>query len=106
MSIWAIILIALFWVCTKTPLLASLFTLFVLGMVPGTHLAIPAWLMLIVYPAGFFAAVYWLSARSLYIGTPTPKPAVKAARAATTRKKKSRNQKQTAAAKRRARATA
>ena len=74
---------AWFWVCgvavglvilTKTPLVFTVFAFLVLGMIPGTMLTIPAWVLLTVYPLVFIGTVYWLSTQPLLIGAPAPAP--------------------------------
>lgn len=51
----------------KTPLVFTLFAFFILGMIPGTDLFIPPWVLLITYPVLFVAIVY-------RIGTQPPVP--------------------------------
>lgn len=55
-------------VLTKTPLLYVLFSLFILGMIPGTHVIIPPAVLLVVYPLLFIAILSWLTTDPLHIG--------------------------------------
>lgn len=72
---------AWFWVCgvtvgflilTKTPLIFTVFAFLVLGMIPGTTLTIPAWVLLATYPVAFAGVIYWLSTQPLLIGSSGP----------------------------------
>lgn len=58
----------IFLVCTQTPLLSVVFAFFILGMIPGTSLIIPSWMILISYPLIALSVLYWLSTQSLFIG--------------------------------------
>lgn len=82
---------------------STLFTIFVIGIVPGTTVAIPAWFMLTIYPMLFVAIAYWLGRQTFSLSAQkkdvSKRPPVKAAR-------RSQSVKQKAAAKRHARATA
>ena len=81
-------------VVTKTPFVFTLFALFVLGIIPGTSLVIPAWLLLIVNPI-LFAGIVWI-VRSHHLLTPidTPQPTAQAKR---TRRSTATSKKRTAA---------
>ncbi len=98
--------ILLFLVCTLTSLPASLLAFLVLGIVPGTDIVIPAWAILLVYPALIAVAVYWLHGEAFFIGEPTPTPKPVKATAAKSKKTRTSRAKKTTATKRRARATA
>ena len=49
--------------------LDSLFALVFLGMIPGTDMSISPTVMMLLYPAAIFAAIYWLARQPLYIGS-------------------------------------
>jgi len=83
---YGLLAILVIMVLTQTPLLATLLSLLVMGMVPGTDLAIPFWVMLILYPLLFVAVLYWVSGQKFFIGEP-PRPTTPAPKAKTTRKK-------------------
>ena len=105
--LWAGFGILLFLLCTKTPLLSSIISLLLLGMIPGTNLVIPAWAILIVYPSLFVLVLFWLRRQSLFIGE-EKKPAKQAVQPLITKRKKTKtaaHAKKTHATKRRARAT-
>lgn len=68
---WAGFVIILFIVLTKTPLISSLLSLLVLGIVPGTDLVIPAWIILTLYPVLGVLGIHWLRTQSLFIGERT-----------------------------------
>ncbi|HRK40680.1 MAG TPA: hypothetical protein PLN95_01200 [Candidatus Saccharibacteria bacterium] len=55
-------------VLTQTPLVATLFSFFIMGMIPGTDLAVPFWVMLILYPLLFVTTLYWISNQRFFIG--------------------------------------
>lgn len=77
-----------FVVFTKTPLSASLLAFFILGIIPGTNIALPFWLLLCAYLLLGVFLMFWFSRQSLLIGEAAkPVAPVKAAR--TTRKKTS-----------------
>ena len=94
--------IVAFVVSPQTSLPASLLAFLVLGIIPGTNIALPAWAILLVYPALIGTVVYWLHNEAFFIGEPTPPP--KATKVTVAKSRKTRAKK-TAAAKRRARAT-
>ena len=52
-----------------TNALTMLFTLFVMGIVPGTSFTIPAWVILVGYPVIILIALGWLMSQPLFIGT-------------------------------------
>lgn len=66
--LWVGFVITLLIVCTQTPLIATLFALLVLGMIPGTDLVIPAWVILLLYPVLFVLGVHWIRSQPLLIG--------------------------------------
>lgn len=66
--VWTIVAVFVV-VCMTTDLLTAVFALLVMGIVPGTNWNIPAWLMLITYPLGFFLLLRWISRQPLFIGT-------------------------------------
>ena len=98
--------ILILFICTQTSLPTALLTFLVLGIIPGTTIAIPAWAILLVYPVLIVAATYWLRGRVFFIGelAPPVKPAIAVVKKA--KKTKNTRTKKTAAAKRRARAAA
>lgn len=81
-------------VLTQTPLVATLLSLLVMGMIPGTNLVIPFWVMLVLYPLLFVAVLYWVSGQRFFIGEtgqPTPpasKPKPARKKSATTSRSK------------------
>lgn len=101
------IVILLFLVLTLTPIPASLLAFLVLGIIPGTDITVPAWAILLVYPALICIVLYWIYGEAFFIGEPTPTP--KAVATNVTKSKKAKTtvrSKKTTPAKRRARATA
>jgi len=60
-----------------------------MGVVPGTTITIPAWVMLITYPLGFLALCYWLSHQSMLIGE--KKRPVKSVTKKSTKRSKAKN---------------
>ena len=99
------IVIFLFLLISLTPIPASLLAFLVLGIIPGTDIVVPAWAILLVYPALIGVALYWIYGETFFIGEPAPatKPAV-TAKVAKRKKTKSTRSKKTTATKRRARA--
>ena len=102
---WVFVVVGIFYVLAETPLVSNLFTLLILGMVPGTDLALPPIVMMIAYTLGFFGAVYWLAHQTLFVAEPVKptKPVKQAAKK--TAKKSTTSKKTTATKRRRARAT-
>jgi hypothetical protein len=47
----------------------SLFALIFLGMIPGTNLALPSWVMFFGSVIGIFIALRWIIHQPLYIGS-------------------------------------
>lgn len=93
-------------VLTKTPLVFSLFALLILGVVPGTSLVIPAWILLVIYPILFAATLFWLSARPIMITESHPAPVNVRKKTLSAKKKISKSTtRKTSPTKRRARAT-
>ncbi len=66
--VWTIIA-AFVVICMTTDLLTAIFALLVMGIVPGVNWNIPAWLMLITYPLGFFLLLRCISRQPLFIRT-------------------------------------
>jgi hypothetical protein len=96
-----------FLVITHTTIPASFLAFLVLGIIPGTDVIVPAWAILLVYPALIGVALYWVYGEAFFIGAPTPSPKPIAATKAKAKKTKAtRNSKKTTATKRRARAAA
>jgi uncharacterized membrane protein len=62
-------LIAVIVLVLQFDLLGVLFALVFLGMIPGTDLSIPPWVMMIGYPLAIVAAIFWLVHQPLYIGS-------------------------------------
>lgn len=65
---WAILVAAGLVITTQTSLMTDIFLLLVMGIVPGTNLHAPAFLMLIGYPLIAIAAIYWLVKQPMFIG--------------------------------------
>lgn len=100
--------IVMFSVLTFTPIPASLLAFLVLGIIPGTDLAVPAWAILLVYPALIVVALYWVYGEAFFIGE-TPKPLQPVSKQTTKRKRRSKSTlatKRTKSAKRQLRASA
>lgn len=93
-------------ILTKTPLVFSLFALLILGVIPGTALVIPAWVLLVLYPILIAATLFWLSAQPIMIAEPVRAQTKPRKRATRTKKTTTKPVARKAAAKRRARATA
>lgn len=102
---WVSLAVLLFIICTQTPAVVIIFSFLVMGIIPGTSITIPAWLMLIGYPLAFIAAVLWISHQSLFIGAPA-KPTTRTAIKKTAPKKKRATAAKTAAKRRRSSVTA
>ena len=98
------IVILLFLLISLTPIPASLLAFLVLGIIPGTDIVVPAWAILLVYPALIGVALYWVYGETFFIGEPAPVPKPVAAKATKRKKPKSTRSKKTTATKRRARA--
>lgn len=67
--------LAVLLVCTYTPFVAVLFSFLVMGMIPGTGLVIPSWIILIANPLLCIGVLAWISDQSLFIGEVKKKPA-------------------------------
>jgi hypothetical protein len=65
---WLLLLSSILLIVTQTSLMTDLFLLLVIGMVPGTEIRVPAWVMMGLYPLIAVTAVYWLSKQPMYIG--------------------------------------
>lgn len=52
----------------RPDILGVIFALVFLGMIPGTTLSLPFWLMLIVYVLGALIIVRWLAQQPMYVG--------------------------------------
>lgn len=70
-----------FWVCTagisllllgRTALLDTLLAFCILGIIPGTTIVLPSWLIMTAYPLVFLTLIYWLMSQSFFIGDTTP----------------------------------
>lgn len=99
---WLAVTAAIVLILTKTPLVFTVFALFVLGVIPGTTLTVPAWVFLLAYPALFFGMVYWLSGHPPLLSTKPLVPQKKTVR----KRKPAQKQIRATTAKRRSRATA
>lgn len=62
-------------IIVKTPLVFTLFAFFILGMVPGTTLVIPAWVLLILNPL-LCAAIVWVVHSHHLLAPLAPEPVV------------------------------
>ena len=104
-TLWAGFVAVLFGVIFYANIPSTLFMIFVIGIIPGTSITIPAWVMLLMYPSVFFGMLYWLSRQTLLIGERTPIKQSRKRAAKTTRSvaQKSRRRKTTLVAKRRTR---
>ena len=98
------IVILFFLLISLTPIPASLLAFLVLGIIPGTDLVVPAWAILLVYPALIGVALYWIYGETFFIGEPAPVPKPAVAQTTKRKKTKSTRSKKTTATKRRARA--
>lgn len=67
-ALWAGIVTVSFVAVFYVNIPSTLFTIFVIGIIPGTSITIPAWLMLLMYPGLFAVMLYWLGKQSLLIG--------------------------------------
>lgn len=65
--LWTVLVMTAVMTCTHTLFLPALFSLVVMGIVPGTSLRVPTALMLIVYPTLFIVGIYWLSTLQLFV---------------------------------------
>jgi len=63
-----LIALGVFIVLVRPEILGSLFALVFLGLIPGTTLSMPFWVMLIVYGTGLFIVIRWLARQPLYLG--------------------------------------
>jgi hypothetical protein len=66
--LWTCLVMTAIMTCTHTLFLPMLFSILVMGIVPGTTLKIPTGIMLTVYPALCMVGVYWLSTLQLDLG--------------------------------------
>lgn len=101
-TIWALLFVVIILTLTKTPLLAALLTFLFIGIIPGTAIVIPSWVLLIVYPVAFVLVSRLLVGRTLFFGEqkkPEPVAPTKKVRS----QKTSTTQQSTTPAKRRAR---
>lgn len=98
------IVILLFLLISLTPIPASFLAFLVLGIIPGTDIVVPAWAILLVYPALIGVALYWIYGETFFIGEPVPTPKPVVAKITKAKKTKSTRRKKTTAAKRRAHA--
>ena len=85
---WASVAIVSLLVCVKTPLLAMVFALLIMGIIPGTGAVVPAWIMLLIYPLVFVGAIIWLTRQSLLVGAPQ-QPKLSRAKTVSPKKKRS-----------------
>lgn len=97
--------ILIFLVLAHTPIPASFLAFLVLGIIPGTDITVPAWAILLVYPALIGIALYWVYGEAFFIGEPVPTPRPVTVTKAKGKKTKATRSKKTTATKRRARAT-
>lgn len=72
--LWAGSGLLLFLLLSQTPLVSTLFALFVLGIIPGTNYIVPAWVILLAYPSLMLASIFWIHRQSFFIGE-TSQPA-------------------------------
>lgn len=66
--LFSIALFALLWLLLKTDFIDSLILLVLLGLIPGTNLMIPTWLMSIIAIVTAIFLLGWLRSQPLYIG--------------------------------------
>lgn len=102
--LWVGFVTVIFLVGLQLNILSTLFTVFVIGVIPGTTTTIPPWFMLLVYPALFCGTLFWLGRQTLMIGAVRPTQPKKAVGLKSRRISGIKKQTKTlAAAKRRAR---
>lgn len=101
--LWLVGFLAGLIVFVKTPLIAALLAFFILGIVPGTDILLPPWVLMIIYPVLFVAVLYRISTQP-FIWYPAARTAVKP-KAPTNRRKSSTKMKPAAAASRKRRAS-
>jgi hypothetical protein len=103
--LWAGFVTVFLVLCTQTTFPTTVFALLVMGMIPGTDITIPAWVILATYPMVFLLTIYWLGRQSFFIGEQTTAvpPATKPAKKRQTGKVKSHARRKSTAAKRRPR---
>lgn len=65
--LWTVLVVTAVMTCTHTLFLPALFSIVVMGIVPGTSLKLPTAFMLIVYPTFFLVGMYWLSTLQLFV---------------------------------------
>lgn len=88
-------------IITETPLVFTLFSIFILGMVPGTSVVVPAWLLLVINPLLCLGIIWVVRAHHLF--TPIDTPLKPTATTRTAKKaRQARTKKSTTATKRRA----
>lgn len=104
-TLWAGIVTVSFVAVFYVNIPSTLFTIFVIGIVPGTAITIPAWLMLLIYPSLLAGILYWLGKQSLFIGeaSPTTRPTHPIKKPDTVTLRKTRRRKAALATKREAR---
>lgn len=86
--LWAGLTVLGFVVMTKTQLLNILVAFLILGVIPGTSLFVPSWLIFTVYPLLFVGILLWLGSQSLVSGAEAAKPTRKTAQKRATRTKR------------------
>lgn len=69
--LWTCLVMTAVMICTHTLFLPILFSILVMGIIPGTSLRIPTAFMLIVYPVLFIIGLYWLSTVQILLGDST-----------------------------------
>lgn len=72
MKRYILIILALitFFVVISHPSVAAALLLFLfLGIIPGTNITVPFWVLLPTYTIGAIILMYWLSTQPLYIGS-------------------------------------
>lgn len=73
--LWTCLVMTAFMMCTHTLFLPMLFSVIVMGIIPGTTIEIPTGFMLIVYPSLFIAGVYWFSTLQVMMNEHAQAPA-------------------------------
>lgn len=101
-ALWVGSVILVVFICVQTSLPTAVLAFLVLGIIPGTHLSVPAWAILLVYPALIALGLSWLHNQAFFIGerAPTPKSVSKATKTTASNPKKTVRKKVTPAKRR------
>ncbi len=102
-SRWALLSAFIIFIILGTSVPGELFSMFILGLIPGTSHTIPLWVAVTIYPVIALTSLYWVLSQPLYIGE-TSKPVKEPVVVKTTRVRKNKASSKQPTLKRRTRA--